>query len=61
MIHVHVRKLFPERCDPKLLPGEDHAPLPLIDADLLMIGDARCMETTDLIHERILDGFVGRM
>ena len=35
------------------------APLPLIYADLLLIGDARCIETADLIYERILDGFVG--
>ncbi len=34
-------------------------PLPLIYADLLMIGDARCIETADLIYERILDGLVG--
>ena len=34
-------------------------PLPLIYADLLMIGDARCLETADLIYERIIDGFVG--
>jgi hypothetical protein len=33
-------------------------PLPLIYADLLMIGDARCLETADLIYERIVDGFV---
>ena len=33
-------------------------PLPLIYADLLTIGDARCLETADLIYERILDGLV---
>ncbi len=33
-------------------------PLPLIYADLLMIGDARCLETADLIHEKLLDGLV---
>ncbi len=33
-------------------------PLLLIYADLLMIGDARCLETADLIYERILDGLV---
>jgi hypothetical protein len=33
-------------------------PLPLIYADLLMIGDGRCLETADLIYERIVDGFV---
>ncbi len=32
-------------------------PLPLIYADLLLIGDARCIETADLIYERILYGF----
>jgi len=35
------------------------APLPLVYADLLLTGDARCIETADLIYERILDGFVG--
>jgi hypothetical protein len=34
-------------------------PLPLIYADLVMTGDARCLETADLIYERILHGFVG--
>ena len=34
-------------------------PLPLIYADLVMTGDARCLETADLIYERIVDGFVG--
>ena len=34
-------------------------PLPLVYADLLMTGDARCLETADLVYERILDGFVG--
>ena len=38
---------------------ESLVPLPLIYADLLTIGDARCLETADLIYERILDGFVG--
>ncbi len=33
-------------------------PLPLIYADLLMLGDARCLETADLIYEKILDGLV---
>lgn len=40
-------------------PYGDVAPLSLIYADLLLIGDARCIETADLIYERILDGFVG--
>ncbi len=34
------------------------APLPLIYADLLFIGDARCLETADLIFQKIVDGFV---
>lgn len=34
-------------------------PLPLIYADLVMTGDARCLETADLIYARIVDGFVG--
>ena len=34
-------------------------PLPLVYADLLMTGDARCLEAADLIYERILDGLVG--
>ena len=33
-------------------------PLPLIYADLLFIGDARCLEAADLIYEKIVDGFV---
>ena len=39
--------------------SEAVVPLPLIYADLLATGDARCIETADLIYERILDGFVG--
>lgn len=35
------------------------APLPLIYADLLAIGDARCLETAELVREKIVDGFVG--
>ncbi len=37
--------------------GEDAAvaPLPLVYADLLAIGDARCQETANLLHERIVD------
>ena len=39
--------------------GEDAAvaPLPLVYADLLAIGDARCLETANLLHERIVDRF----
>jgi len=33
-------------------------PLPLVYADLLFIGDARCLEAADLIYEKIVDGFV---
>ena len=41
--------------------GEDAAvaPLPLVYADLLAIGDARCLETANLLHERIVDRFSG--
>ena len=38
---------------------EGLVPLPLIYADLLTIGDARCLETANLVYERIVDGFVG--
>ena len=38
---------------------EEIVPLPLIYADLLIAGDARCLETADLVYEQILDGFVG--
>ena len=38
---------------------ETLVPLPLIYADLLITGDARCIETADLIYERILNGLVG--
>ena len=34
-------------------------PLPLVYADLLMIGDARCLEAADLIYEQIVNGFGG--
>jgi hypothetical protein len=37
-------------------PDEQTVPLPLIYADLVMTGDARCLETADLIHQRIVDG-----
>ena len=41
--------------------GEDAvvAPLPLVYADLLAIGDARCLETANLLHEWIVDRFNG--
>ncbi len=41
--------------------GEDAAvaPLPLVYADLIAIGDARCLETANLLHERIIDRFDG--
>ena len=41
--------------------GEDAVvvPLPLVYADLLAIGDARCLETANLLHERIVDRFNG--
>jgi hypothetical protein len=35
---------------------EKTVPLPLIYADLVMTGDARCLEAADLIHKRIVDG-----
>ena len=38
-------------------PETDTTPYPLIYADLLNIGDARCLEAADLIYERIVDGF----
>ncbi len=37
--------------------NKDLAPDPLIYADLLNIGDARCLEAADLIYEKIVDGF----
>ena len=40
-----------------LTPEKDTTPYPLIYADLLNIGDARCLEAADLIYEKILDGF----
>jgi len=33
-------------------------PLPIIYADLLAIGDARCLEAAQLIYEKILNGFI---
>lgn len=40
-------------------PTEDKelAPAPLIYADLLNIGDARCLEAADLVYAKIIDGF----
>ena len=37
--------------------NENLTPDPLIYADLLNIGDARCLEAADLIYEKIIDGF----
>lgn len=37
--------------------NQDLTPDPLVYADLLNIGDARCLEAADLIYERIIDGF----
>lgn len=40
--------------------NEDRAglvPAPLVYADLLATGETRCLETAEMIHERILDGF----
>ena len=39
--------------------GEDAsiAPLPLVYADLLAMGDARCLEAANILHERIVDRF----
>lgn len=36
---------------------KDLTPDPLIYADLLNIGDARCLEAADLIYGKIIDGF----
>ena len=38
-------------------PEKDTTPYPLIYADLLNIGDARCLEAADLIYDMIIDGF----
>lgn len=38
-------------------PEKDTTPYPLIYADLLNIGDARCLEAADIIYEKIVDGF----
>lgn len=37
---------------------KDVVPLPLVYADLLVTGDARCLEVADLIYREIVDGFV---
>ncbi len=34
-------------------------PLPLVYADLVATGDARCLEAADVIYQRIVDGLVG--
>lgn len=34
-------------------------PLPLVYADLVATGDARCLEAADILYERIVDGLVG--
>ena len=39
------------------IPEEDITPYPLVYADLLNIGDARCLEAADVIYDRIIDGF----
>lgn len=36
--------------------NEATVPLPLVYADLVMSGDARCLEAADLIYKRIVDG-----
>lgn len=36
---------------------DEIAPLPVIYADLLNTGDARCLETAKLIHDRFIAGF----
>lgn len=38
-------------------PGAEITPLPVIYADLLHTGDARCFEAAQMIHERFLAGF----
>jgi hypothetical protein len=38
-------------------PDKELTPNPPIYADLLNIGDARCLEAADLIYEKIIDGF----
>jgi len=38
-------------------PEKGITPYPLIYADLLNIGDARCLEAADLIYDKIIDGF----
>lgn len=34
-------------------------PLPLVYADLVATGDARCLEAANLLYERIVDGLIG--
>lgn len=38
--------------------NEPTVPLPLVYADLVMTGDARCLEAANLIHEQVVDGSV---
>ncbi len=38
-------------------PAKGFTPYPLIYADLLNIGDARCLEAANVIYERVVDGF----
>jgi hypothetical protein len=38
-------------------PDAEMAPLPVIYADLLQTGDARCFEAAQMIHEKFLAGF----
>jgi len=38
-------------------PEKGMTPYPLIYADLLNIGDARCLEAAELIYDRMIDGF----
>lgn len=40
-------------------PEKGFTPYPLIYADLLNIGDARCLEAANVIYERVVDGFKG--
>jgi len=37
---------------------EPTVPLPLVYADLVMTGDARCLEAANLIHQQVVDGSV---
>ena len=37
--------------------GKGTTPYPLVYADLLTVGDARCLEAADVIYGKIVDGF----